>query len=445
MPAARAGWSGACASRRRSPVRRRAAGAVKKLLAPEQALELVLERVRPLAAVEVALDDALERVLGEDVASAEDVPAFDNSAMDGFAVHSEDTAAASEDLPVTLELAGESRAGSPAGATLRSGQAIRISTGAMLPAGADAVVRQEDCREHDGSVEVLVPVEPGKEVRRAGDDIRAGELVLERGTVIGPAELGVLASVGVPRVRCARRPRVTVLITGDELVEPGRPLAPGQIRNSNAYSVTAQVRRAGAELASLRHVLDDRDATVEAVRAGLESDVLIACGGVSVGPHDHVKAAFAALGVEEVFWGVALRPGHPTWFGVKNSGMSLGGNSGSSEGATLVFGLPGNPVSAMVTFHLFARPAIAALAGATLPRRRATAVIDEGYRKQPGRAHVVRCRLEAHDDGWHVRPTKAQGSHVLTSMLGAEALAYLELERGDVRAGEKVEIEILSN
>jgi molybdopterin molybdotransferase len=413
---------------------------VNNLLAPEQALELVLGRARPLAAVEVALGEALERVLAEDVASADDVPAFDNSAMDGFAIRSEDTARVGDGRPIALEVADESRAGRPARAALRTGQAIRISTGAMLPPGANAVARKEDCRERGGLVEVLVPVAPGKEVRRAGEDVQAGEVVLERGTLLGPAELGVLASVGAARVRCARQPRVAVLITGDELVEPGLPLAPGQVRNSNAYSVTAQVRRASAGLASLGHVVDDREATVEAVRAGLDSDLLIACGGVSVGPHDHVKAAFAALGVEEVFWGVALRPGHPTWFGVKEKG-----SSGGSEGRTLVFGLPGNPVSAMVTFHLFVRPAIAALSGATLSRRRASAVIDEDYRKHPGRAHVVRCRLDARDDGWHVRPTKAQGSHVLTSMLGAEALAYLEVERGDVEAGEKIEIEILSN
>jgi molybdopterin molybdotransferase len=183
--------------------------------------------------------------------------------------------------------------------------------------------------------------------------------------------------------------------------------------------------------------------------AGLDSDLLIACGGVSVGPHDHVKAAFAALDVEEVFWGVALRPGHPTWFGVKKKTepSELPEFPAKeipeffSEGTTLVFGLPGNPVSAMVTFHLFVRPAIAALSGAKVSSRKASAVIDEGYRKRPGRAHVVRCRLEARDDGWHVRPTKAQGSHVLTSMLGAEALAMLEVERGDVEAGETVEIE----
>jgi molybdopterin molybdotransferase len=401
---------------------------VKKLLSPEQARTLVLERALPLEAVEVGLENALGRVLAEDVAAGEDVPGFDNSAMDGFALRSADTAGASEETPARLELVDESRAGQPARASTEAGQAIRISTGAMLPAGADSVARKEDCREQEGAVEVLVEVAAGKEVSRAGEDVRAGERVLERGTVLEPAELGVLASIGVGRVRCARRPRVALVITGDELVEPGRPLLPGQVRNSNAYSVGAQVRSAGAELVGIEHAGDDEKATIEAVRAGLGADVLIACGGVSVGPHDHVKTAFSALGVEEVFWGVALRPGHPTWFGRKPP-------------ATLVFGLPGNPVSAMVTFHLFVRPALAALSGAALARRTATAVMDERYRKPPGRAHVVRCTLEARADGWHVRPTKEQGSHVLTSMLGTEALALLEMDRGDVEAGERVEIE----
>jgi molybdopterin molybdotransferase len=171
---------------------------------------------------------------------------------------------------------------------------------------------------------------------------------------------------------------------------------------------------------------------------------LIVCGGVSVGPHDHVKGALKQLGAREVFWGVALRPGRPTWFGVHEKAGASGGSSEGSEGsAVLVFGLPGNPVSAMITFHLFVRPALAALAGRALERRRTSAVIDERYPKLPGRAHVVRCRLEAREDGWHVRPTKEQGSHVLTSMLGAQALALLEVERGDVSAGERVEIELL--
>jgi molybdopterin molybdotransferase len=389
----------------------------------------VLERVRPLPAEPVRLSEALGRVLASEVVSADDVPGFDNSAMDGFAVRASDTGGAGAEQPVRLDVVGESRAGAPAERALSAGQAIRISTGAMVPSGADSVVRKEDARDGGDRIEVLVEVEPGKELRRAGEDIRAGEVVLEPGTRLGAAEVGVLASVGVAEVSCARRPRVSLLVTGDELVEPGRPLGPGQIRNSNTFSVTAQVLNGGGEPADSVLVPDDRRQTVEAVRAGLQSDVLVVCGGVSVGAHDHVKPAFSELGVEEVFWGVALRPGHPTWFGTKDG--------------TLVFGLPGNPVSAMVTFHLFVRPALAALAGAARLRRRVSAIMDEGYRKQAGRMHAVRCCLETRDDGWHVRPTKAQGSHVLTSMLGAEALALLEPERGDVAPGERVLIELL--
>ena len=389
----------------------------------------MLERVRPLPTETVETGEALGRVLGADVVGADDVPPFDNSAMDGFAVRAADTAGASDAAPVSLALADESRAGRPATRSLRAGEAIRISTGAVIPDGADAVVRVEDTNDRGDTVAVKVAVPVGKEIRRAGDDIRAGERVLERGTRVGPAELGVLASVGAAAVECSLRPAVAVIATGDELVSPGRPLAPGQIRNTNVYSVPAQALGAGAEVSSAVTVGDDHDATVAAVAHGLDADALVLSGGVSVGEHDHVKDALAEHGVEQVFWGVALRPGHPTWFGMR--------------GSTFVFGLPGNPVSAMVTFHLFVRPALLALAGAAQLRRRATAVIDEPYAKRPGRAHVVRCTLEARDDGWHVRPTKAQGSHVLTSMLGAQAFALLEMERGDVAEGERVEIELL--
>jgi len=410
--------------------------AAKQLLSPGRALELVLERVRPLPAEPVALPDALGRVLASGIASADDVPGFDNSAMDGFAVRSADIREARADRPVTLRLRGESRAGRPASVALEGADAIRISTGAMVPEGADAVVRKEDAREHGESVEILEAATPGKEIRRAGEDIAAEETVLEAGTVLGPAELGVIASVGVSEVSCAQRPRVVVLTTGDELVEPGTPLGPGQIRNSNYYAVSAQAGQAGAHVVDAQVVPDSYETTVNAIAAGLKYDVLIVCGGVSVGEHDHVKQAFAELGAEEVFWGLALRPGHPTWFGV-------GPAHEDERDRTLVFGLPGNPVSAMITFHLFARPALLALMRTDARPRRATAVMDEPYAKRPGRAHVVRCRLEQRQDGWHVRPTKAQGSHVLTSMLDAEALALLDVERGDVVPGERVEIELL--
>lgn len=375
------------------------------------------------------LRDALGRILAQDVVSHDDVPGFDNSAMDGFALRASDTAAATEAAPAALTVIGESRAGAPYGGRLEGGQAVRISTGAMVPAGSDAVLRMEDADEAAGTVSTTRPVTPGLEIRRAAEDFAAGEVVLRAGTRIGPAEVGVAASTGAAHLSCARRPRVAIVVTGDELVEPGAPLCPGAIRNTNGYAVPAQVAGAGGSMLSVETVGDDYGKTVDTLRRALAADVVVTTGGVSVGAHDHVKPALAELGVEQIFWGVALRPGHPTWFG--------------TSGPVLVFGLPGNPVSAMVTFHLFVRPALARMLGDQTAVRRATATIDADYPKRPGRAHVVRCTLAVGGNGWHVRPTKEQGSHVLTSMLNAEALAYLEVERGDVRAGEAVEIEIL--
>jgi len=401
-----------------------------ELIDIEEARRRVLERAAALPAERVPLREALGRVLAVEVGAADPVPGFDNSAMDGFAVRSSDTAAVARGVPVTLEVVDESRAGRPAARSVGPGEAIRISTGAMVPAGADSVVRVEDTSSRDRRVEIRVAVESGRNVRRAGEDVRRGEAVIAPGTPLGPAELGVIASVGLDAVECTRRPRICVITTGDELHEPGQPLGRGGVRNSNAYSVPALVERSGAEVASVETAPDEPAATRAAIERALDSDLVVVCGGVSVGEHDRVREALAELGVEEVFWGVTLRPGKPTWFG-------------THPGGALVFGLPGNPVSAMVTFLLLGRPAVRALLGMSTRRRRATAILDEDYPKKPGRAHAVRCRLELRADGWHARTTGDQGSHVLTSMLGAEALALIPTERGDVRAGERVEIEPL--
>ena len=402
----------------------------RALVEIEDARRMVLERVRPLDAEQVALREALGRVLAEEVVAPEPVPGFDNSAMDGFAVRAADTRGASEESPVVLRLAGESSAGHPAQQSVGQGEAIAISTGAMVPEGADAVIRVEDTASRDGAMEARAEVETGRNIRRAGEDIAAGERVLEPGTLIGPAELGVIGSAARPVVSCARRPRIHVVVSGDELIGPGDEMRPGAVRDSNAYTVPALALAAGGELTGVDHVGDDAAATREAIGRALEADIAVVCGGVSVGVHDHVRPALEALGAEEVLWGVALRPGKPTWFG-------------SSPSGGLAFGLPGNPVSAMVTFILFARPAALAMQGRNPAALRATAVLEDGYSKKPGRAHAIRCALRPAEEGWLARPTKEQGSHVLTSMLGADALAILPTESGDMQAGERVTVELL--
>ena len=400
------------------------------LLELDLARKLVLDAARPLPGELVELHDALGRILAEDIAAELPVPAFDGSAMDGYAVRAEDIAGAGEASPVILRVIAESRAGAPAQADLGPREAIAISTGAMVPAGADAIVRVEDTRPGEGEVAVLVAVPAGHDIRRAGDDIRAGQLVLERGCALGPAELGILASLGRGSVRCVRRPRLSVLVSGDELLVPGESEKPGGVRDSNSVTISALARRGGAEVVRIGSVGDDAEATVAALAAALEGvDAAVICGGVSVGVHDHVKGALSTLGALEEFWGIALKPGRPTWFG--------------TLGQTLIFGLPGNPVSAMVTFLLLVGPALRALLGMDTEVPRQSAVMERDYTKPPGRAHAVRCRLSSHEDGWHVEPTGPQGSHVLTSMLGADALAILPSAVELVRAGERVEIEPL--
>jgi molybdopterin molybdotransferase len=400
---------------------------VSDLITIAEGRRRVLAAVTRLGDEPVGLDEALGRVLAEDVTSGLAVPPFDSSAMDGFAVVAGPAA--------ELSVVGEARAGHPYGGTVAPGQAVRISTGAVLPEGADAVVpveRTAAVKEAGLGDRVGVPdTRPGSNVRRAGEDIPFNAVVLRAGADLGPAELGVAASVGRAGLRCALKPRVAVLVTGDELTEPGMPLEPGGIYSSNAFALNAQARRAGGEVVRRITVPDDREGTRAALAEALDAaDVVAVSGGVSVGPHDHVKPALGELGVEERFWGVSLRPGKPTWFGAR-------------EG-TLIFGLPGNPVSAMVTFHLFVRPALAAMQGADPEARRVTAALEQPVERNPHREQAVRVHLRQSTNGQAATPTKdAQGSHVLTSMVGADGLALIEPGDGDAPAGERVEVELL--
>jgi molybdopterin molybdotransferase len=402
----------------------------------EAARREILARVRATASQNVRLGEALGRRLAVDAVADGQFQPFDNSAMDGFAVRAAEVAGAAPGSPVSLTIVDESRAGHPATHAVKPGEAIAISTGAVLPAGADAVVRVEDTERKAGGdtplrdrVLVRAAVAAGANVRRAGEDIAAGDTVLRAGAELGAAELGALATIGLDPAPVRRRPRVAVVSSGDELTPPGRPLGPGGIRDSNSRTVPALARLAGAEVVSVDWTPDESEATRAALGRALEADVAIVCGGVSVGEHDHVKGALADLGAEEVFWRVALKPGGPTWFGTR--------------GETLAFGLPGNPVSVMVTFLTFVRPALIAMAGGDPATRRVTARLGADYRKPTDRAHAVRCRLELDERGWVAWPLPRQGSHVLTSMLAADALALVPTESSGLAAGEAVEVEIL--
>ncbi len=392
----------------------------------ERARELVLAGLGPLDAERVPLREAAGRFLAAAVSSAEDVPGFDNSAMDGYAVRAADLASG----PARLRRSGESRAGHPAAAALGPGEAIAISTGAMVPAGADAVVRVEDTSAEGDEVVIAAAVELGDNIRRAGEDVGAGQALLAAGTRLGAAEVGALAAVGHPAASCVRRPRLALLLTGDELVEPGEPLGPGQIRDSNAYAVPPLAAAAGAEVVSVELVPDRLEDTVVALERALAADVAVVCGGISVGEHDHVRPALERLAVAQVFWRVALRPGKPTYFG-------------RGAGGGLVFGLPGNPVSAIVTFLLFARPALLAMQGASPEASRLVARISGGYEKAGDRAEAIRVRLEPDAAGWVATPTGPQGSHVLTSMIGADGLAIVPTGVERLGDGDPVAVELL--
>lgn len=392
------------------------------MLSVDEARAAVLAAVRPLAAETIALSPAAQgRVLAAPIASATAVPPFDNSAMDGFAIHAGPAGR-------TLTIVGESRAGSPAAMALQDGQAIRISTGAQLPEGATAVIMVERTREEDGRVHVDAETADGQNIRRAGEDVAAGQVVLQPGDRLDAVALGVAANAGAADVSVAPRPRVAILTTGDELVPMGAPLGPGQIHDSNGITLAALAADAGADVVVLDHAPDDRAATEALIAGALDAaDLLLLTGGVSVGPHDHVKPALAACGVDERFWRVALRPGKPTWCGTR--------------GDTLVLGLPGNPVSTVVTFMLFARPALLVMQGADPAQPHVRARLGVDIDPTPGRDEMVRVHL----DGDTATPTGPQGSHVLTSLLGADGLARVPAGDATLPAGTAVDVFVLGS
>ncbi len=398
------------------------------LISVSRAREIVLSVARTLGEEPIPIAQALDRVLAQDVLAAGDAPPFRCAAMDGYAIVPGEGGR-------SLSVVGESRAGAPSQRRLAEGEAIRISTGAAIPAGARSVIRQEDVEAHGSGIAAKIRtrsgVKHGANVREAAEDLRRGATVLAAGTVLGPAELGAAVTAGTGHVRVVRRPLVAVLCTGDELRAPGEPLGRGEIHDSGGAMLSALSRRSGAVVAQIDRLADDRPSTEAGLGAALERvDALIVSGGVSVGRHDNVRPALAALGVREQFWGVALQPGKHTWFGERDG--------------KLVFGLPGNPVAAFLTFSLFAHPALATLQGGSVDAMlRAPARLGRTVARKPGREQALCVRLEQEGSAVVAHPNGPQGSHLVSSLLGADALALIPSGDGVLEAGSPVGLQRL--
>ena len=389
-----------------------------ELVSLDEALAIVLEHARPLGSERVPVEEAAGRVLAEPARAAVDLPPFPSSAMDGYALRSADTPGR---LPVVFRIA----AGRPADRPLAPGEAMGIATGGVVPEGADAVVQHELVEEMGDAVVVGAHVPISTNVRPQGGDAAAGSRLVQAGTRLLATHLGALAAAGVAEVVCARTPRATVLATGTELRRPGVPLAAGEVYEANGLMLETELRRAGAEVDRLSAVADDEPAHREALARGLEADVLVTSGGVSVGPHDLVRRVLAELRVHELFWGVSVKPGKPVAFGVRDS--------------TLVFGLPGNPVSSLVTCLLLVAPALCALQG----------LADPGPRFEPGRLarpvrpdgrrpELVRARMASDETGALLEPITGRESHMIARAAEADALALVPAGSEELPAGTVV-------
>lgn len=399
------------------------------MLVPEEARKVILDSVRPLPGRTVALDDALGRILAEDVVSTEAIPPFVNSAMDGYAVRGADLA----DAPVRLRVIGERAAGAVGAEMVGPGEALRIMTGAPMPEGADTVVPVELTAADGAFVEIRKLVKAGANIRQAGEDVRAGETVLAAGTLLRPSELGLLAALGRPRVAVVPAPVVAVITTGDELVDVAEPLGPGQIRDANLHSLCAQVRACGAVPLPVPRVKDDASILEAALRGALaRADAVITNGGISMGEYDHIRPVLERLGIRQLFWQVAQKPGKPMAF--------------SLAGDKPVFGVPGNPVSALICFEMYVRPALRRMMGHPLlhrPARKARWAEPQKKSADDSRVHFHRVLLREEAGELWASSTGPQGSGILTSMTRARALALLAAEAHDVQRGDLVTVQLM--
>jgi len=378
----------------------------------------------------VSITDALGRILAEDIHAPYNVPPFDNSAMDGYAVQAADISGADSDNPVRLTITGDLPAGYTSDRPVQQGRAIRIMTGAPVPAGADTVVMQEDTRSDGTAVEIFKQVPPGTNIRRSGEDITTGQLLFSSGTKLRPAQIGILASVKRPMVTVFQRPRVAILSTGDELVDLDGEITPGKIVSSNSYSLLALVTENGGIPISLGIARDTKEALRDKLLQGLHADVILSSGGVSVGDYDFVKDVLGDLGMDMKFWKVSMRPGQPLAFGL------IGGKP--------AFGLPGNPVSVVVSFEQFVRPSLRKMGGhKQLFRPVIKAIAREKVTTKTGKRYFVRCNVTWADGSYHATTTGEQGSGILMSMAAANGLMVVPEDREVVNRGDTVTVQIL--
>jgi molybdopterin molybdotransferase len=402
-----------------------------KMLTPEQAQQIVLDHIRPLGVERVALMDALERILAADVRARRDNPPCDNSAMDGYAVRHQDIAAATAAQPAVLEMIEEIPAGRVGQKTVGPRQTSRIMTGAPVPQGADTVIPVEDTRAQDNRIEILEADEREANVRHRGEDIQAGAVVLSAGTLCGTGELGILAALQCGFVPVQRRPTLAILSTGDELVEIDEPLEPGKIVNSNTYALAALARAHGAVPVMLPIARDSEEDIRRAVEGALQADFVLSSGGVSVGEYDYIRKVLDDMGGQFKFWRVAMKPGKPLFFCLIQDKP--------------YFGLPGNPVSSMMSFLQFVRPAIRKATAfpaddLLLPTTRG--VVENSIYNDGNRRNYLRARLRLADGRLHASTRAGQGSHMLTSMLGANGIVVLEPEQ-KVEPGDEVNLQII--
>jgi len=400
------------------------------LISSQEARTTILSNVSPLPPKELPFTETLGLVLAEDIVSDLDIPPFNNSSMDGFAVRAEDTASAASDSPVSLRISGEIPAGEGKEFSLMPGEALRIMTGAPMPPGADAVVPKENTETRETTVLINNEAQKGEYVRLIGEDVSKGLGVLKKGTTIRAPEIGLLASLGRSRVKVFRAPTVAVIGTGNELVEVNKPLLKGQIRDSNSYSLAAQINGCGAKSFRLGIAKDTREDTLAKISKGFEYDVVITIGGVSVGEYDFVNQVLKDLGAELKFWRIRQEPGKPLAFSV------LKGKP--------VFGLPGNPVSAMVCFEEYVRPALLKMMGKTkLFRPEVSAVLDQDFKKEPGKIYFLRTKLERRNGTYFAKPTGPQGSGILRSMALADGIGIIPEDSSLVKAGDKIRVQMI--